>query len=250
MKTESGKQKLIEAFQAEKVLDLELVKEIIGTTSRMTVFRQLKSLGYYSSYSHAGKYYTLEPIPLFDPNGLWSFGGVHFSKYGNLMETIPALVKRSESGYFASELEEMLHVFVHNAVGKLFMLHQLLREQIGDRYLYLSPVLAESQFNARKRILTQGVGESGSIGDLTGPPEIIEHLKTFLSVLNEKQRRLYLGLESIKLGHGGDVHMASVAGVNIKTVSRGRHELLSKEIDLDRIRRKGAGRPTLKKTKS
>jgi len=44
--------------------------------------------------------------------------------------------------------------------------------------------------------------------------------------------------------------MASIAGVNVKTVSRGRQELLSKEIDLDRIRRKGAGRPTLKKTKS
>ena len=79
---------------------------------------------------------------------------------------------------------------------------------------------------------------------------MIEHLNTFLSILNEKQRRLYLGLESIRLGHGGDVHMAAVAGINVKTVSRGRKELLSKEIDLVRVRRKGAGRPPLKKTTS
>jgi hypothetical protein len=247
MKTES-KQKLIETFHSEKVLDLALVKEIIGTTSRMTAFRQLKALEYYSSYSHAGKYYTLCSIPVFDKNDLWSYKGVHFSKHGNLMETIPVIVKRSEAGYFASELEKLLHVFVHNAVGKLFHLGRLRREQIGDQYLYLSPVLAESQFLARKKMLTQGSRKSVFITNLNGQ-EIIEHLKTFLSVLNERQKRLYLGLESIKLGHGGDVRMASVAGVNTKTVSRGRRELLSKQIDVDRIRGKGAGRPPLKKTK-
>ena len=165
------------------------------------------------------------------------------------METIPVLVKRSEAGYFASELEELLNVFVHNAVGKLFKLGRLLREQIGDQYLYLSPVLAESQLAARKAILTQETAEVVAETDSDGQ-EIIEHFETFLSVLNEKQRRLYLGFESIRLGHGGDVRMASIAGVNVKTVSRGRQELLSKEIDLDRIRRKGAGRPTLKKMKS
>ena len=249
METESRKQKLIEAFQSERVLDLGIVKEIVGTTSRMTAFRQLKGLGYYSSYSHSGKYYTLGSIPIFDRNGLWSYGGVRFSKYGNLMETIAVLVKRSEAGYFASELAKLLHVFVHNAVGRLFALGRLLREQIGDQYLYLSPVLAQSQFLARKRMLIQAVAESVSVTDLGGQ-EIIEHLKTFLSALNEKQRRLYLGLESIRVGRGGDVHMASVAGVNVKTVSRGRKELLSNEIDLERIRRKGAGRPALKKTKS
>jgi hypothetical protein len=234
MQIESRKQKLIEAFQAERVLEIGTVKKIIGTTSRMTVFRKLKELGYYSSYSHSGKYYTLGSIPVFDSNGLWSYGCVRFSNSGNLMETIFA---------------PLLHVFVHNAVGKLFVSGRLLREQIGDQYLYLSPVLAESQFLARKKMLTQAVAESTSITNLT-KTDMIEHLNTFLSILNEKQRRLYLGFESIRLGHGGDVRMASVAGINVKTVSRGRKELLSKEIDLDRVRRKGAGRPPLKKTKS
>ena len=59
MRTESKKQKLVESFQAEKVLNLEMIKVILETTSRMTVFRLLKALGYYSSYSHAGKYYTV-----------------------------------------------------------------------------------------------------------------------------------------------------------------------------------------------
>jgi hypothetical protein len=186
---------------------------------------------------------------VFDINGLWRYGGIHFSEHGNLMETIVVLVKRSEAGYFASELEQLLDVFVHNAVGKLFSQGRLQREQIGDQYLYMSPVLVENQFLARKRLLTQSASESLAITD-TNEQVIVEHLKTFLSVLNEKQKRLYLGLESIKLGRGGDVRMASVAGADVKTIARGRQELLSKKIEITRIRGKGAGRPPLKKTKS
>lgn len=104
MKRELGAKKLVEVFQAEKVLDLDAVKRIIDSGSRMTVFRKLKNLGYHSSYSHHGKYYTLCSIARFDKNGLWSYGGVHFSKYGSLMGTIPVFVKRSEAGCFASEL--------------------------------------------------------------------------------------------------------------------------------------------------
>jgi len=249
MKRESGTQNLAEVFQSEQVLDMDTAKEIIGTASRMTVFRKLKELGYYSSYSHHGKYYTLCTIPRFDRNGLWSYGGVHFSRHGSLMETIPVFVKRSEIGYFASELEELLKVFVHNALGNLYTSGHLLREQVGNQYLYLSPILAESQLYARKKLLAEGIAKSFSKAQLT-QDEIDEHAKFFLSVLNEKQRRLYLGLESLILGHGGDVRMAGIAGVNVKTVSRGRKELLSKEINPDRIRREGAGRPPLKKTKS
>lgn len=249
MKTEFRKQKLVESFQAEKVLDLETIKKILDTPSRMTVFRQLKVLGYFSSYSHAGKYYTLHSHPVFDTNGLWSYGGIHFSEHGSLLETIATLVKRSEAGYFASELARLLKVFVHNALGKLNSQGRLLREQIGDQYLYLSPVVAKSQFFARKKLLTQRCAESLAITD-SNQQAIGEHLKTFLSVLNEKQRRLYLGLESMKLGHGGDARIASVAGADVKTIARGRQELLSKDIQMARIRGKGAGRPPLKKTTS
>ena len=70
---------------------------------------------------------------------------------------------------------------------------------------------------------------------------------TLLSVLNEKQRRLYLGLESLRIGTGGDTQVALMAGVDVKTVAKGRRELQSREVDMDRIRAAGAGRPALKK---
>lgn len=166
------------------------------------------------------------------------------------METIPVIVKKSEAGYFASDLENLLHVFVHNALGKLCLSGQLVRKQIGDQYLYLSPVLAESQLFAREKILSHEIAQSDHPLQGVTQQQPDEPLKTLLSAFDEKQKRLFLGFESFMFGHGGDVRMATAAGVNVKTVARGRKELLSKEIELERIRSKGAGRPPLKKTKS
>src|ERR1035437_2174221 len=49
----------------------------------------------------------------------------------------------------------------------------------------------------------------------------------FSSMLNEKQRRLYAGLESLKLGYGGDQRMADFIGMDPHTVAKGRRELPS-----------------------
>ena len=69
----------------------------------------------------------------------------------------------------------------------------------------------------------------------------------FFSLLDEKQRRLYAGLESFKWGHGGDLKIASLLGLDPKTVARGRKELNSGEIDPERVRKQGAGRRSVKK---
>jgi hypothetical protein len=69
----------------------------------------------------------------------------------------------------------------------------------------------------------------------------------FYSLLDEQQRRLYAGLESIKRGHGGDQKMAQCLGLDAETVARGRRELLAGEVQRDRMRRAGAGRPRAEK---
>ena len=67
-------------------------------------------------------------------------------------------------------------------------------------------------------------------------------LLLFFSMLNEKQRRLYAGLESLKLGHGGDAHIAKLFGIDPHTVARGRQELEAGELDGQTMRAKGGGR--------
>ena len=46
-------------LQDQTIATLAQLKDALGTTGTMTVFRKLKALGYLSSYSHRGKYYTL-----------------------------------------------------------------------------------------------------------------------------------------------------------------------------------------------
>jgi hypothetical protein len=69
----------------------------------------------------------------------------------------------------------------------------------------------------------------------------------FYSLLNEQQRRLYAGLESAQVGHGGDHLVAQVLGLTEETVARGRRELLAGEVQRGRVRRVGGGRPRAEK---
>ena len=64
---------------------------------------------------------------------------------------------------------------------------------------------------------------------------------------NKRQRRLYAGLEALKLGHGGDRRIADLLGLDPGTVARGRKQLLAGDVQRDRVRRPGGGRPALKK---
>jgi len=64
----------------------------------------------------------------------------------------------------------------------------------------------------------------------------------FYSLLDEQQRRLYAGLQSLAWGHGGDQRIAQLFGLDADTVARGRRELLSGQVLPERVRRAGAER--------
>ncbi|MDA8398786.1 MAG: hypothetical protein M0008_01830 [Actinomycetota bacterium] len=91
---------------------MDELKAALGTHADATVFRKLAALGYRTSYSHRGRYYTLDEVARFDAVGLWSFRAVYFSKFGTLVATAEALVAAAEAGYDAGELAALLHVDV------------------------------------------------------------------------------------------------------------------------------------------
>lgn len=74
-------------------------------------------------------------------------------------------------------------------------------------------------------------------------------MNLLLSRMDEQQRRWYAALESTKIGHGGDVLMARITGMNAETIRRGRRELEDdlRERPAGRIRSEGAGRPRVEK---
>ena len=72
--------------------------------------------------------------------------------------------------------------------------------------------------------------------------EIKASIILFYCTLNEKQRRLYAGLESLKFGNNGNQSIATLLGLNVKTVAKGKKELLNNSIHIDSIRSPGGGR--------
>jgi hypothetical protein len=79
------------------------------------------------------------------------------------------------------------------------------------------------------------------------PEEVKAAILLFYSLLDEQQRRLYAGLESLKLGRGGDRQLADFLDLDPHTVARGRQQLLAQDVEVDRARRVGAGRKPVEK---
>ena len=100
-----------------KIATLDELKQALGTSVDVTVFRKLKPLDYLTSYSHRGRYYTLREIARFDDQGLWSQADVWFSRFGTLLATAETFVNRSPRGYFADELARALHVEVQDCTA-------------------------------------------------------------------------------------------------------------------------------------
>jgi len=150
---EQSRQALTRLFQRQSITDLATLSAALETSSRMSVFRRLSVLGYLSSYSHAGRYYTLRDIPRFDRDGLWRYQGVCFSRDGSLKATVERLVEQSDAGRTHAELHARLPVRVHNTLLDLVAGRHIGRETVGGRYLYVSanPARAQSQLSLRQQ---------------------------------------------------------------------------------------------------
>lgn len=231
------------------IATLPELMDALGTQAKRTVFRKLEELDYHSSYSHRGRYYTLDEIADFDERGLWTFKQAWFSVHGTLIATAAAMVNLAEMGYFVDELDNVLHVGTGDALRKLARERRISREKISGRFLYCAADadLRRRQIVARRTLLA----EPGVVGPLPEasfiPDELRAAIVLFFSMLDEKQRRLYAGLEALKTGHGGDTRVAELLGLDPGTVARGRRELLAQDVDRERVRKAGGGRKPVEK---
>ena len=74
-------------LRQQKIATLPELMAALGTDARRTVFRKLKELSSRTSYSHRGRYYTLDDVAVFDELGLWAHEEVWFSSAGTLLST-------------------------------------------------------------------------------------------------------------------------------------------------------------------
>ena len=74
-----------------------------------------------------------------------------------------------------------------------------------------------------------------------------EKFEALDSVLDERSRRRWAAVEAASLGFGGETLVSAATGISRITIRAGKREIESGEDLGDRIRRPGAGRPTLEK---
>jgi hypothetical protein len=231
-----------------KIATLPELKSALGTTTDVTVFRKLKLLDYLSSYTHRGRYYTLRETARFDSAGLWSHESVWFSRYGTLVATIEDFVNQSPRGWFADELADWLHAEVQDPLHDLVRAGRLRRSAVAGRFLYTSADSRQARDQLRTRQTAQSVPLLAHAAALqVSPDELKAAILLFYSLLDEQQRRLFAGLESMKLGHGGDSILADFLGLDPHTVARGRQQLLDQNVTPGRTRRSGGGRKRIEK---
>jgi len=123
-----------------------------------TARRRLKLWQAANSYNHNGRYYTLPDVPEFDGNGLWRWRGVFFSQYGNLKQTVIALVQRSSAGLDAGEMRALLGLAPRSFLSAFANDPQLRREKTQGRFVYYGSDAAVYSKQRQRRSLRPATG--------------------------------------------------------------------------------------------
>jgi hypothetical protein len=156
---------------------------------------------------------------------------------------VEAFVNASATGYYAPELADALHAEVQQPLRHLVQLQRLSRIEVHGQFLYT----AVDSVERRRQILTRRSAQAVPVAVHAAalqlsPDELKAAILLFYSLLDEQQRRLFAGLESIRLGHGGDTLLGDFLGLDVHTVARGRQQLLDRDVVGGRSRRIGGGR--------
>jgi hypothetical protein len=163
---DSSKEALRKLFRRRPVHQLSDLAKVLKTGSRMSVFRRLKVVGYLSSFTHGGRYYTLKELTQFDQWGLWFYRDVGFSRAGTLKATVVELVERSSSGLTPKELVGLLKLPVpgslYNALRELVGAGHVSRKTEAGLRLYLCAKVDRGQAQLAER--------QRQLGHLKPPP--------------------------------------------------------------------------------
>ena len=77
---------------------------------------------------------------------------------------------------------------------------------------------------------------------------IVDKYAAVGAFLDERGRRIWAATESHAIGYGGDALVSDATGLSRPTIRAGRRELESGSVERGRIRRPGAGRPSIEQS--
>jgi len=134
--------------------------------STISIRRFLKTIGYYSSFTHNSMWYTLHSIP------------IGFSKHGNLKQTIFNFVSKSPQGLTAKDFFEILLIPCHPVLNQMYKKNQIDRFNTQRGFVYLSIDDKKKQRQLKRlqsRLFT--VKESESLNAQAAVYVLVEYIK-------------------------------------------------------------------------
>jgi len=119
---------------------------------RRTLQRIIKSSDLITSYNQNARFYTTPSFCHFNHDGIWNLKQILFSKYGNLFETITALIDKSMAGYTSRELSVVIMVKADDA-HVMWLKERVHRQKTGSSHVYFSKQedLFKRQLSAREQ---------------------------------------------------------------------------------------------------
>lgn len=166
----------LQAFEKKKIIVIKDLTDILKKSVR-TAHSRLKQWGAINSYNKNGCYYTLPSIARFDQFGLWHYRDIHFSKYGNLKETLISLVENSENGLDSNQIGQLLKLDSRSFLSHFNNIKQLYREKINGRFIYFTTDKVVYQQQKQKRTDQKPGKQFNSVKDSTGILLLVERIK-------------------------------------------------------------------------
>jgi len=128
---------LAKLFKKEKCYTIDQLSRCLNY-SLISIRRFLKVIGYYSSFTHNSKWYTLRSIPSFNKNGIWFYQDIGFCKHGNLNQTIGHFIDKSSQGLTAKDLFNILSVPCHPVLNQMYKKKKIDRFNTPKGFVYLT----------------------------------------------------------------------------------------------------------------
>ncbi len=145
---------LSELFKQKKCYTIEQLSHRLNY-SLISIRRFLKVIGYYSSFTHNSKWYTLRSIPSFDKSGIWFYQDIGFCKHGNLNQIIGHFINKSSQGLTAKDLFNILSVPCHPVLNQMYKNKKIVRFNTPKGFVYLSVSEGKKQLQLKRlQVLT------------------------------------------------------------------------------------------------
>lgn len=163
-------------FKEQIILTLYDLALLLNTSIR-TVQRKLIQLDTIKSYNHNGRYFALKEVAQFNSYGIWEYNEVHFSKFGNLKNTLIQIIRNSETGLNALEISKILGLETRSFLYHYKDITEIKREKTNGCYVYFSSEHTQYNFQLTNRINLKQQQLVSPIKDSAGIIVLVETVK-------------------------------------------------------------------------